>query len=999
MKLSRIGNLILKIRLPICILTAVLSIFLALGLRKARVESDVVKWLKQSDPAVQLFDYIGKTYGGTSLALVAIETDDVFTTKTLMLIKDLTDAFSSLRGVSSVTSLVNILDIRKTDEGLVVTKLIDKYNLPQDTAELRELKEYVLSRDLYRGKIVSSDGRITLITIRLQESADKANLARKIREVAEDIRGRYPGNFRFYYGGIPMQMEEINGMVLNDMKKLIPFVSLIVVIVLFLGFHTIRGVVLPILVVVLSCLWSLGLMGWLNVPLSVVSNIMPVLLIAIGTAYAIHFLSRYREEIQKEKKPYDAVKEAFKEVGLPIILAGLTTLSGFLSFTGSYLKPITHFGIFTAIGVAASMILSLTLIPAILSWLRPPKKSYKALSKGTEELSRTLKRLEEFVLRHEKSVLSIAFVILIFAVLGFTRITTSVNITEYFPKDSRIRKSAELLRNNFGGDLPIQMLVKADLRDPVVLSEMLRFEKFLRTIPGVNNPQSLADLITEMNYVMNDRKTVPETKEGVSNLLFLLEGEDILTQLVNPDYSEGVIQARFAEVETDKILNAYEKVESYLKGDELMGNYVVIENWRDSKNRDMILQYITSKIAEEIAWDVRYYSKNFDWSCPGLEDSLTTYLLSPVELSSEELKKAKVKFEKFFAEESDVILPDGKIKALSSELSHVIGGYKVDEVAVRKILEKYIPQSSLKEDPELLDYTLESVISIAIEEAREAKVEEIQRKLTPLLPAEIRNNTDFRKELKGDLWKLLLDRVAVPKDFAYTTLGLDPTPSRTLEIKQSGLLPIYRKIHTNLLKSQIQSFLLALVIVTILVSLQLGSPVAGILSTLPILLVVALNFGLMGFLDIPLDNATMMIASIAIGIGIDYSIHFVSRFRRELFNSENETAALERTLGTTGRAILLNATTVGLGFLALIFAALIPIRRFGWMIALTMGTSALFAITFLPALILVGRKYFNSVKNSKGGMYNEEYKRCSNRYVCISAHNSVHGNSTSSERK
>ncbi|HDM90805.1 MAG TPA: RND family transporter, partial [candidate division WOR-3 bacterium] len=105
----------------------------------------------------------------------------------------------------------------------------------------------------------------------------------------------------------------------------------------------------------------------------------------------------------------------------------------------------------------------------------------------------------------------------------------------------------------------------------------------------------------------------------------------------------------------------------------------------------------------------------------------------------------------------------------------------------------------------------------------------------------------------------------------------------------------------------------------------------------------------------------------------DYSIHFVSRFKNELRKSQKETVALHRTLETTGRAILLNAFTVGLGFLVLIFAALVPIRRFGWMIAFTMGTSALFAITFLPALILIWSKFFrNGKKNCKGGMYDEK---------------------------
>jgi predicted RND superfamily exporter protein len=102
----------------------------------------------------------------------------------------------------------------------------------------------------------------------------------------------------------------------------------------------------------------------------------------------------------------------------------------------------------------------------------------------------------------------------------------------------------------------------------------------------------------------------------------------------------------------------------------------------------------------------------------------------------------------------------------------------------------------------------------------------------------------------------------------------------------------------------------------------------------------------------------MMIASIAIGIGIDYSIHFTNRFKEEFARNKNVTQALEKTLTTTGRAILINALSVAAGFIILLFAQLIPIQRFGWLTALTMFFSSFSAITFLPALFLITRARF-----------------------------------------
>ena len=115
----------------------------------------------------------------------------------------------------------------------------------------------------------------------------------------------------------------------------------------------------------------------------------------------------------------------------------------------------------------------------------------------------------------------------------------------------------------------------------------------------------------------------------------------------------------------------------------------------------------------------------------------------------------------------------------------------------------------------------------------------------------------------------------------------------------------------------------------------------------------------MGYLGIALDNATMMIASIAIGIGIDYAIHFSSRFKSELTERKDERLALDKTLETTGKAIVINALTVALGFIVLTWSNMVPMQIFGWLIALTMGVSAWATMTFLPALILTFKKQLN----------------------------------------
>jgi len=142
--------------------------------------------------------------------------------------------------------------------------------------------------------------------------------------------------------------------------------------------------------------------------------------------------------------------------------------------------------------------------------------------------------------------------------------------------------------------------------------------------------------------------------------------------------------------------------------------------------------------------------------------------------------------------------------------------------------------------------------------------------------------------------------------------------------------------------------------------------VAGLIGLTPILFSLFMLFGVMGAAGIPLDVATALIAGISLGVGIDYSIHFLNRFRRELLQTEDRALAVRATLATTGRAILINMTTVSIGLLSLLLGNLIPLRRFALLITVTMLGSGIGALTLLPAVILATPPRLFANKKPKG---------------------------------
>ncbi|MFN3134290.1 MAG: efflux RND transporter permease subunit [Candidatus Kryptonium sp.] len=741
--MERFSNFVIKHRWLLISLTFALTLFLTYSMRKIKINSDFVSYLPQTDEAVKIAKYIGNKYGGNLTAIVAIETNDIFDPEVLKNIHDLTEKLKYIEGVSYVTSLTNVIDIKGTEEGLEIGKLIDE--IPEDPEKLTEIKNYVLSKDLYRN-IVSRDAKVALILCKLMEGVDRESVAREIKRIveAEKIKGK------FYYGGLPFQMIDMSKLIIDDLKVLTPIVVVVMLVVLFLSFRNLKYVILPLLSVTFSIIWTLGLMAILNIPLTIISNTIPVILTAIGTAYGIHIVNKFRED-STIINPKEKAKVTLSEIALPVFLAGVTTIAGFMSFvSGSYLIMIKEFGIFASIGVLFSFVISLMFIPSMLSLLKPRIKTNKvskneANAKLSIKITGLISNLKYLIL-----VFSISMVLI--SIIGIFKISREVSILEYFKPKTNVRATEEMLKRNFGGSLPLYILIKGDVQDPRVLNQIKKVEDFLKTLEDVHNPQSIVDIIEEMNYAMGEGRKIPETKEKISNLIFLVEGEEIFNQLVSPDKDEAIIQAMVTYASSNKISSLVNKIQSYLNS-----------------------------------------------------------------------------------------ISDGDLN---------------------------------------------------------------------------------------------------------------------VKFEQTGMPLIYKRLDDAIIKSQIQSLIFALIFVFLIMTFQLKSIPGGILGIIPISLTIIIAYGFMGYYGIPLDIATVLIAGISLGMGIDYSIHFMNRLKVELKKSHSFENAISNVLGTTGVAIFINALSVALGFAVLIFANVIPLQRLGILILLTMLLSAGATLILMPAIILVTKPKF-----------------------------------------
>lgn len=750
------SHIILKLRWYIIAIVVALTVFLGYQIKNLQINSDIIKSLPDDDPDAVLFKKLGEQFGGFEMGMIIIETDNIFRKDVIEHIKQITDTLRTIDGISSVTSLTSIIDIKGGDYGIEIGKLVDEYELPSTPEELEKLRERVLSKDMYRGVIVSEDATASLIIFNLPEEANVKTVAGQVKEKVNSLQ--LPENI--YFSGSPMMVTYIAELISSDLRRLIPLSFLLIAFILLLGFRTVRGVVLPLLTAAIAITWSMGIMVLLGFEMSMISNNIPIILLAVGSAYTIHVLNRINQ--CRVTDPEKALRIALSYIIIPVILAALTTMIGFISFVfGAYLSMIRDFGIFTALGTFFTAILSIFFVPAVISaqykTVKDPAKLEKKYHKSILSDS-VLAPLENLLFRHPRNILITWSILILVSIGGIFMIKRSVNIQEYFRKADPTREAERIVTEKFGGSKPIFVLFKGDIQSPEVLRIMEKTEEHMKKSPDITYTQSVADLISEIMFVIGEGKEIPDEKAKIEQLWFLLEGNEVMSQLVNDNLDEGIILSKF-------------------------------------------------------------------------------------------------------------VSPDNKAKKEFSEY-----------------MKKFIEENS--------------------------------------------------------------------------------TDECTIEI--TGMPFVDVTMDKSLVNSQLVSLSIALVFVIIIVGLILRSFKNGILATIPIIAAIVILFGVMGFSGIPLNIATVLVASVALGIGIDYSIHIISHFNDSYNKTEDIKKALEDIIMISGKAIIINVSSVAVGFLVLLFSELVPLQYFGLLIALSMVGSSLGALTLLPViLILVNRKRKIQINNSK----------------------------------
>ncbi len=698
-------------------------------------------------------EYIEK-FGSDEIVVVELWSRDVYSFEVLKTLCRVTETIEQYENVYRVVSLCNANDIRGSSAGIEIAPFLEAF--PEDPADLERIRKEVHANPLYHGNLVSRDDRSTLLVVELDRSGEdfpekRRDLVLKILSLAKETQTE---GIELYVAGFPVIGTVLPTLMVADQRVFIPVILLLITITLFVVFRSFWGVLLPLVTVIVSVVWTMGFLVLAGKSVEIVTNVLPPLVLVIAVADVVHILAHYQEELQRKSDKARALEDATAYVLVPCLLTSVTTGIGFASLMVSSVRGVRDLGLLAAFGVMAAFVVSITLVPVVLSFLS--SRPFERLrEKKDGALERFLGRLARFNEANKPLVILVTIVLVGMAVAGLFRLKVETTLIKYLKDSSPLAIAVRHIEDHLTGTTTLDVVFDFKepdrAKDPANLAKIMQMETYLKGLPLVTNCQSLVDLLKRMNQVFHDGDPafdrLPDTQAEIAQylLLYSMSGdEEDLSRIVDHDYRTAVLSARMKTVSSAEMERFIKQVKAYI----------------------------------------------------------------------------------------DTQFPGSSVRA-------------------------------------------------------------------------------------------------------------------------TGISVLVTNSINAIVKGQVQSLGLALAVICVIMSLLFRSLRLGLLSMVPNVIPILMTLGLMGWVGIDINTATAVISCVAIGIAVDDTIHYLTRFRKEYGADPDEVTATSQSLTSTGRALFFTSFVLTFGFMVLVFSNFRPLIYFGVLTGVTMVSALIGDLILLPVLLMV----------------------------------------------
>lgn len=535
------------------IVISLITIFSIIQLFFLKFDFTIENLFPENDQEVEQYYSFRDEFGREdNIISLTYNCDDPFLLKNYLENKKITQNLSKINGISNILSISNL--------GIELN--ISETNLPDENLtqkQLDEIRNYIFKYSIFTNNLISEDGTITSIILEIDESFNDHPGRLKIMKDIENIIDN--SNWDWYETGIPVLRTKYVQYMIGDFIKFFPPVTIILLLVLYIMFKSMKIVLLPILTVFISVIWILGLMSLFDFSINIITYIVPTLVMIVGVADSVHILIKYNQDIKISNNTKISIKKTIQGIGNAILLTSLTTSIGFLSLLSTNIVMIKEFGFLVAIGVLIAFLVSIFLIPPLLILM---DNTYPLKTKSSKKGIRyyILKQIVEVNKNHHLIILIISSIFIALFIYFASKVESNSALLDDLSSGNELFDDMKFTEENMGAVFPFEVIITAKdeknnfIENGIANSRIIVFvdkiQKKINSIPEIRKTISVVDYLDIIHDNFNEEF---EEKSYLNDELifqYFVLNEDIFQNLINFEYSKTRISARIKDINSTR---------------------------------------------------------------------------------------------------------------------------------------------------------------------------------------------------------------------------------------------------------------------------------------------------------------------------------------------------------------------------------------------------------------------------------------------------------------
>ncbi|MEE8233211.1 MAG: MMPL family transporter, partial [Gammaproteobacteria bacterium] len=526
----------LKHRLAVTLFLVATTLLAATGLPKLEVDTGVDSLIPASDPSRLIYQQVMGEFGSDNKTIIYIKDDDLWTPEKLSILEGLHRKVERIKNVTSVDSLFNLHTVHGKDGKIESMPVLSE--APATVEEALAAKKRALANPLYIGNFFSDDGNVLAMIVSVINLDEDQDFSRKIHQQLEALLSENRGDFeKIIQVGPPRINAELKGRLFDDFKLLGPLSAVVLFISILFFMRSVLSAVIPVVTSVLTIIWTFGMLGWVGMPLNILSAMLPSLIIAIGSTEDTHMMAAYFRGLQNNvgNSRDKAVHYMARHIGLPLVLTVLTTALGFSSNMFSNIGLIQHFAFASTFAMLANGVVTILVVPLLLSVYGPEKNISITDDRESDRLpDRILKVFRYSQDNYPVSVLLFTAVMCVFFIYHASKLYVTNDPLSYIPSDSALIKDTKRIHDDLAG-IKI-FFIRLDthkvnaFKRPVNINKLVEIQRFMDKQGVFDQSISLADHLAFANREFRGEyaeMALPETRQLVAQYLMFFHRSDL----------------------------------------------------------------------------------------------------------------------------------------------------------------------------------------------------------------------------------------------------------------------------------------------------------------------------------------------------------------------------------------------------------------------------------------------------------------------------------------